>query len=47
MRVWLSSAVQLSNKRDTITVLDAEEKIIDQVVYESHNLPAEGHTMVF
>ena len=47
MRVWLSSAVQLSNKRDTITVLDAEEKIIDQVVYESRNLPAEGHTMVF
>ena len=47
MRVWLSSAVQLSNKRDTITVLDAEEKIIDQVVYESRNLPAEGYTMVF
>src|SRR5262245_14826679 len=47
MRVWLSSAVQLSNKRDTITVLDAEEKIIHQVVYESRNLPAEGYTMVF
>lgn len=47
MRVWLSSAVQLSNTRDTITVLDAEEKIIDQVVYESRNLPAEGYTMVF
>jgi endonuclease YncB( thermonuclease family) len=47
MRLWLSSAVQLSNKRDTITVLNAEEKIIDQVVYESRNLPAEGYTMVF
>ena len=47
MRVWLSSAVQLNNTRDTITVLDAEEKIIDQVVYESRNLPAEGHTAVF
>lgn len=46
-RVWLSSAVQLSNRRDTVTVVDAEEKIIDQVVYESRNLPSEGYTMVF
>jgi hypothetical protein len=36
-----------NNRRDTITVVDAEEKIIDQVVYESRNLPAEGYTMVF
>jgi endonuclease YncB( thermonuclease family) len=47
MRIWLTDAVKLSNTRDTITVLDTEEKIIDQVVYESRNLPAEGNTMVF
>jgi hypothetical protein len=47
VRVWLSSAVQLNNTRDTITVLDSEEKIIDQVIYESRNLPAEGDTVVF
>jgi len=47
MRIWLTEDVKLSNARDTITVLDAAEKIIDQVVYESRNLPDEGNTMVF
>lgn len=47
MRSWLSSSVLLNNTRDTITLLDKEGKIIDQVVYEFRNLPAEGHTMVF
>jgi hypothetical protein len=46
-RIRLTPAVQLSNQRDTITVLGANDEIIDQVAYESRQLPPEGHTMVF
>lgn len=46
-RVTMSTTIQLSNTRDTITLLDAQETIIDQVSYESNDLPAEGHTRVF
>lgn len=46
-RVSLSNNIQLSNTRDTITLLDAQETIIDQVSYESNDLPDEGRTKVF
>jgi hypothetical protein len=46
-QVRLSANVQLSNTRDTITILGPEDQIVDQVSYESRDLPDEGHTMVF
>lgn len=46
-RVVITHGVQLSNTRDTITLLNAEEQIVDQVSYEREMLPAEGHTKVF
>jgi len=46
-RLVMSHSVQLSNTRDTITLLDSEEQIVDQVSYEQEVLPREGHTKVF
>lgn len=51
-RVALGSSVQLSNRRDTITILDSSDssnpdKMIDQVSYEAEELPPEGYTKVF
>ena len=45
-RVQLSASVQLSNRRDTITILDPGQQIVDQVSYEPRDLPKEGFTMV-
>ena len=39
--------IQLSNTRDTITVLDENGAIIDRVSYEARELPAEGRTKLF
>ncbi len=47
VRIQLSSRIQLSNVRDTITLLDANGKIVDQVAYEPRDLPGEGYTLVF
>jgi len=46
-RERVGTSVQLSNVRDTITVLDQNDHIVDQVSYEARHLPGEGHTMVF
>lgn len=46
-RKKLSANIQLSNERDTITLLNPEDQIVDQVAYEPRNLPAEGYTIVF
>lgn len=47
LRVALAGAVRLSNTRDTITVLDAQDRIVDQVSYQARDLPPEGHSKVF
>ena len=47
IRVRLGNAVQLSNTRDTITILDPQKNIIDQVSYQARDLPVEGHSKVF
>ena len=47
VRIHLGNQVRLSNVRDTITVLDAADQIVDQVSYEPRHLPGEGYTMVF
>ncbi|MBN2441940.1 MAG: lamin tail domain-containing protein [Spirochaetales bacterium] len=47
MQVTLGGSVRLSNIRDTITLLDDQETIIDQVSYEEKDLPGEGFTKVF
>ena len=46
-RITLGGAVQLSNVRDTLTLLDPRGAIVDQVSYEARGLPAEGRTKVF
>jgi endonuclease YncB( thermonuclease family) len=46
-RVTLENQLQLSNNRDTITVLSPGNRIVDQVSYERRDLPGEGKTMVF
>ena len=46
-RIVMSHSVQLSNTRDTITLLNPDEQIVDQVSYERDMLPEEAHTMVF
>ena len=46
-RVPLQGGIQLSNTRDTITVLDENGAIIDRVSYEARELPAEGRTKLF
>ena len=46
-RITLGGAVQLSNVRDTLTLLDPQGAIVDQVSYEARGLPAEGRTKVF
>lgn len=46
-QIAMGGNVQLSNNRDTITILGPEDQIIDQVSNESRDLPDEGHTMVF
>lgn len=46
-RITLGGAVQLSNTRDTQTLLDPQGAVIDQVSYEARTLPAEGRTKVF
>ena len=46
-RVTLGGAVQLSNVRDTLTLLDPQSAVIDQVSYDARGLPAEGRTKVF
>lgn len=47
IRLKLGNSVQLSNIRDTITVLDPQKNIIDQVSYQARELPAEGYSKVF
>lgn len=47
LRVRLGSNVQLNNTRDTISVLDATDTIVDQVSYEARELPAQGRTLLF
>ena len=47
IRIKLSNSVQLSNTRDTITLLDPQQNIIDQVSYQARDLPVEGHSKVF
>ncbi len=47
VQLSLASNVRLSNQRDTITLLNAQQEIVDQVSYESTQLPPEGHTLVF
>jgi hypothetical protein len=46
-RVRLGSSVRPHNTRDTITVLDPNEQIVDQGSYEARHLPEEGYTMLF
>ena len=46
-RITLGGAVQLSNTRDTLSLLDPQAAIVDQVSYEARTLPAEGRTKVF
>ncbi len=46
-RITLGGAVRLSNTRDTITLLDAQARIVDQVSYQARGLPAEGRTKIF
>jgi hypothetical protein len=46
-RITLGGPVQLSNTRDTLTLLDPLGATIDQVSYDARALPAEGHTKVF
>ena len=47
LRIHLAGQVRLSNTRDTITLLDTANVIIDQVTYEKKQLPKEGYTMLF
>ena len=47
LRIHLTGQVRLSNTRDTITLLDTANSIIDQVVYEKKQLPKEGYTLLF
>jgi len=47
MRVTLTSSVQLSNVRDTITVIAPNGDLIDQVSYQARELPGPGRTRVF
>ena len=47
IRIKLGSGVQLSNIRDTLTILDPQRNIIDQVSYQVRDLPAEGYSKVF
>jgi endonuclease YncB( thermonuclease family) len=47
IRVPLSGAVRLSNTRDTISLLDAQGSLVDQVSYEKRQLPLPGHSLVF
>lgn len=46
-RIKLGNTVQLSNTRDTITLLDPQQNIIDQVSYQARDLPVEGYSKVF
>lgn len=47
IRIKLGNSVRLSNTRDTLTVLDPQQNIIDQVSYQARDLPAEGWSKVF
>lgn len=47
VRIKLDSGVLLNNTRDTLTVLDPQKNIIDQVSYQARELPAEGFSKVF
>ena len=47
LRIRLTGAVRLNNTRDTITLLDADGALVDQVSYEPRDLPREGRSMVF
>ncbi len=47
LRIHLIGKVRLNNKRDTITILDKNQKIIDQVAYEKKQLAPEGFTILF
>ena len=46
-RIKLGNTVQLNNTRDTITLLDPQQNIIDQVSYQARDLPVEGFSKVF
>jgi len=46
-RIRLQGQVQLSNQMDTITLLDPDSQIIDQVSYERREVPQEGFTLIF
>ena len=47
LRVWLGNAVKLNNTRDTITIVDAKSRLVDQVAYEPKDLPDPGHSLTF
>lgn len=47
LRVWLGNSVKLNNTRDTITVVDAHSRLVDQVAYEPKDLPDPGHSVTF
>lgn len=47
MRIKLGNTVKLSNVRDTITLLDPQKVIVDQVSYQARELPVEGYTKLF
>ncbi|MEW6120418.1 MAG: lamin tail domain-containing protein [Pseudomonadota bacterium] len=47
VRIQLGAAVRLSNTRDTLSLLDGTDALIDQVSYEKRHLPPPGHSLVF
>jgi endonuclease YncB( thermonuclease family) len=47
LRIHLGGAVRLSNTRDTLSLLDAADRLIDQVSYEKRQLPPSGHSLLF
>jgi endonuclease YncB( thermonuclease family) len=47
MRIQLGATVRLSNMRDTLSLLDGTDALIDQVSYEKRQLPQAGRSLLF
>jgi hypothetical protein len=47
LRISLTGQVQLGNARDTLTLRDDKDAVVDQVAYEQRDLPGAGRTLVF
>jgi endonuclease YncB( thermonuclease family) len=47
LRIRLGGSVRLSNTRDTLSLFDAADSLIDQVSYEKRQLPQAGHSLLF